>query len=675
MRTLRREAFRLAAITVLSLGLTLLITQPTINGRIAQGQVAHQTYKAPRTVTYKSDLKTNEAEQKASEGVGAVYRPDLTAGSQQESKYQATIGGVNAVRAAASPGDEKIKKLGELLPNVTPNEAAAILALDDQGWQQATALAHDALGKLQAQRVKQDDLANADRLADGVIPKSGPAGVRSTAIVLVRKLLLPNFVIDQEATDTAKTKAKDAVEPISYTMERDQVIAYRGQTLTDFDVERLAAAGLSRPAFNWQKSAGVFLLTFLFSALLLLVGPRFARPSKYPRRLYALVTIFALGITLTGVIVVPVQPILAYILPICGAGLLVSIFYGFTYALIAGTAFVAFFALAAGGSFELFFIHLATTVATLIFARRIINISSFLRIGTVSAGVVFLGITAFSLLAANFDPANLPKFLLAATLEGALTSTFVFAGTAFLGGPLGIVTFLQLLELENPRHPLLRKLAHEAPGTYSHSLRIAGWVEDLAEAVEADPLLARVQALYHDVGKSNLAEYYVENQGGTNNLHSRLSPKESAEVLRAHISEGLSLAAGAGLPEAVSAAIPEHHGTALMGFFWDTAKRRYKTPKQEDYRYLGPKPQSKETAILMLADAVEAASRTVENPDREKIDRLIHSLLTERLEDGQLDEAPLQARELTTLRKAFTERVLADLHKRVRYPARTRDRT
>ncbi len=359
---------------------------------------------------------------------------------------------------------------------------------------------------------------------------------------------------------------------------------------------------------------------------------------------------------------------MAYVLPIAAPVLMLTIFYGFSFAIIAGVCFTALYALASGGSFELFFIHLAATTGAVLFGGRITAISGFIRSGFLVGVLVFVGMTAFSLISGNFHFENVPKFLLAAALNGALTASFVFAGIAFLADLLGTVTFLQLLELENPRHPLLRKLAREAPGTYSHSLRMAGIVETVAEEIGADPLLARVQTLFHDIGKTALPEYFVENQRGEN-LHTSMTARESADVLRAHISEGLTLARQHGLPDEVTAAIPEHHGTSLMGFFWNQAKKGNQRAKEADFRYFGPAPRSKETAIIMLADAVEAASRTLEKPDEKSIRKLIHDLFTARLDDGQLDRAPLSTNDLRVMKEAFTQAVISDLHKRIRYPS------
>jgi len=663
-----RSGLLVASIAGLSLVLTVIITQPSgAAGQVKAGNDASVTYRSPRTVTYKSELKTAEAEQKAADSVTAVNRSDLTASSQQDSKAATSFAGIAAQRSSAEPAESRTAGIRAIVPTLTGEEAAALLNMPEPEWQEVQNQVRGTLSQLQTGKLSTSELSQADQLVAGRLPETLGPGVRLPAIALTANLLIPNYVEDTEATEAARNKARSAVEPVSYTVERDQVIASRGQMLSDFDVERLTAIGLTRPTFSSQRTLGIFLLVLLFSTLLLAVAPNFVVGRINLKRTIALLGIFAVGLTLSATVVVPTQPILAYVLPVAAPVLLLALFYGFTLAILAAVCFSALYALAAGGSFELFFIHLAAATAAVLFSGRVSSTGGFLRAGALTALVVFVGTTAFSLLAANFDAANLPKFAVAAGLNGALTATFVFAGAAFLGNLIGATTFLQLLELESPRQPLLRRLANEMPNTYSHSLRIARLVEAAAGRVGADPLLARVQALYHDIGKLALSDYFIENQHGTN-PHAELETKESAEILRAHISEGLVLAYEAGLPEVVSAAIPEHHGTFLMPYFWEQAKQRYKRPNQSDYRYFGPKPQSKETALLMLADATEAASRSLESPGVEDVQRLIQSLITERIDDGQLDQAPLTTYDLKIVKQAYAEVIISDLHKRIRYP-------
>lgn len=657
----------IGAVGLLTIILTIIITQPTgVSVQAEAGEVASRTYKAPETVNYRSDLRTREAEDRAASTISPVNRTELTAPSQQEGKFSGTVAAITAIRAEATPGEQKIARLQEILSGLTQAEAESLLNLDEAGWQATQNQTRDILTALQAGQVRPEDTGRADQLATERYP-AGSTAPRGPTILLVRKLLIANTVPDEEKTQAAQKAARESVEPVSYTIEKDQVIAYEGRVLSEFDVERLNAAGLTRPSFNVYRTTGVALLVGLLSILLFCIVPWYATPIRHSQRTLGLLGALAVAVTLAGVLLVPGQPILAYVVPVAAPVLLLAVFYGFAFALLAGACLTAFYALATGGSFELFFIHLATALGLTIFARRLTSTTSFIKAGMLATLIVFTSMLAFSLLTPNFDLANVYKYLIAAGLNGALTATFVFAGTAFLGTFLGRVTFLQLLELESPRQPLLRRLAAEAPGTYSHSLRMAAIVENVAEQIHADPLLARVQTLYHDIGKLAHPEYFVENQRGSN-LHAGLEPKESANILRAHISEGLSLAAAARLPEQVAAAIPEHHGTSLMGYFWANAKQANKRTAETDFRYLGPRPQSKETAIIMLADAVEAASRTLENPDEQSIRNLVQELFAARLEDGQLDEAPLTTRELTRLREIFSQVIMSDLHKRIRYP-------
>lgn len=671
-RRLRRLAPLAALVGAVSVVLTLLITQPTAGvGGLKEGDLADHTYKAPRTITYQSQLKTEEAERRAEGQVSPVYREDLTALNQQNGKLNGTVEAVDKVRKSRGPENKKIDRIQDVLPNVRDDDARTILRLSRGEWARTVTATRRALTALQDGRITQADLRRADQLISSRLAGDLPASSRSSAVVLGQRLLVPNYVIDEDVTQRARDEASEAVQPISYTVERDQIVVSEGEPVTAFDEERLGALGLTRPSFNYQKTLAIFLIVLLAVVALLGLTPRLVQPRRYLRRLLAGLSIGAIGLVLVEMLIVPPQPILAYVMPVATLPLLISIFYGSRPALVAGIGFVMLYGLAGGASFELIFIHLAASVVVVVTHRRMTDIQSFLHAGLTSAVVIFLGMVAFSLLAANFDISNVPKFAVAAALNGALLATATFAGVAFLAGPLGVVTFLQLLELENPRRPLLRRLAADAPGTYSHSVRMASMVENVAKRLQgADPLLARVQALYHDIGKIGMPEYFIENQHGNKNLHASLEPKESAEILRAHISEGLALAQEAHLPEQVAAAIPEHHGTSRMGFFWEAARKRYRNPDEARYRYIGPRPHSKETAVLMLADAAESASRTLTGPDEKKIRALINELVNARITDGQLDEAPLSTRELTVIKEAFVEGLVSDLHKRIKYPKR-----
>src|SRR5207245_3390764 len=250
----------------------------------------------------------------------------------------------------------------------------------------------------------------------------------------------------------------------------------------------------------------------------------------------------------------------------------------------------------------------------------------------------------------------------------------VAAGLSFFLLPLaesvtGITTDLTLLELSDPSRPLLRRLSLEAPGTYAHSVAMANLVEAACNRIGANGLLGRVGCYYHDIGKVKNPQYFVENQTHANHPHDRLKAHQSAQIIKAHVTDGLALAREAGLPDAVAAFIPEHHGTTEITYFLDRAKKSGgATPQPGDYVYPGPKPHSAETAITMLADSVEAALRVLEDLTPQKIEDVITHIVRNKLNAGQLDEAPMTLRQVDQAKQEFVRIITGMYHNRIDYP-------
>ena len=259
-------------------------------------------------------------------------------------------------------------------------------------------------------------------------------------------------------------------------------------------------------------------------------------------------------------------------------------------------------------------------------------------------------------------------------LWGALNG-LVSAGLTFFLLPVAesvthITTDLTLLELSDPSRPLLRRLSVEAPGTYAHSVAMANLVEAACNRIGANGLLGRVGCYYHDIGKVKNPQYFVENQIPGNNPHDRLKPLQSAQIIKAHVTDGLALAAEADLPDAVAAFIPEHHGTTEITYFLDKAKKidGNQTRNIEDFTYPGPKPRSMETAISMIADSVEAALRVLEDLTPQKIEEAIHHIVRTKVNAGQLDQAPLTLQQIEQVKQAFLVVLSGMYHNRIDYP-------
>ncbi|MEX0741253.1 MAG: HDIG domain-containing metalloprotein, partial [Phycisphaeraceae bacterium] len=233
-----------------------------------------------------------------------------------------------------------------------------------------------------------------------------------------------------------------------------------------------------------------------------------------------------------------------------------------------------------------------------------------------------------------------------------------------------ITTDQTLLEWADPNRPLLKRLSLEAPGTYAHTINVANLSEAAANAVGANGLLCRVGVYYHDVGKMLKPQYFIENQPGSRNPHDKLKPEHSAMIVREHVTEGIKLGKEAKLPEALACFIPEHHGTQKISFFYEKAlEEGAEGLTFEDFCYPGPKPQSKETAIVMLADSVESATRSLQDPTRERLEELIESIVDTKIRDGQMDDAPLTLRDLKVIKEQFRKVLGGMYHHRIDYPA------
>jgi putative nucleotidyltransferase with HDIG domain len=260
----------------------------------------------------------------------------------------------------------------------------------------------------------------------------------------------------------------------------------------------------------------------------------------------------------------------------------------------------------------------------------------------------------------------------AALISGGLSASLAFGLLLLLGSVLGITTNLQLIELSRPDHPLLQLILRQAPGTYQHSLQVANMAEQAARTIGANSLLTRVGALYHDAGKAVRPHFFIENQVAGQNIHEQLDPLTSAGVILAHVKDGLDLARKYHLPPAIQAFIPEHHGKLEATYQYQVAVEAAAgngTPvNPQDFTYPGPRPRTRETAVLMLADGVEAKARA-ENPSSdEEIEKLVHWVIEDRLSKGQLDRTDLTLKDIDTIRRSFVNTLRGIYHPRIRYP-------
>jgi putative nucleotidyltransferase with HDIG domain len=268
----------------------------------------------------------------------------------------------------------------------------------------------------------------------------------------------------------------------------------------------------------------------------------------------------------------------------------------------------------------------------------------------------------------TYELSELVFYLIAALASGILSGALTIGLMPFFESAFGLLSDMRLIELSNPNHPLLKKVLTETPGTYHHSVMVANLADAACESVGADGLLARVGSYYHDIGKTIRPGFFIENQHGTVNPHDELPPEKSRDIIIAHANDGADLLAKHKMPIEIINIARQHHGTSFLKFFFVKAKEMGQDVVEDDFRYPGPKPQTKEIAIISIADSVEAAVRSLKEPTPEKIAKLVKSIIASKLNDGQFDECDLSMKELKTIENVICETLNGIFHSRIEYP-------
>jgi putative nucleotidyltransferase with HDIG domain len=371
-------------------------------------------------------------------------------------------------------------------------------------------------------------------------------------------------------------------------------------------------------------------------------------------------------------VMIPGRTVLPYIYPAATLPILLAVFFspsmGILSAFITGT--LAGFIAPRGLEMALY-VTLGGMLAALMIGHAE-RLGSFIWAGIAASVGSAIVIVIFRIPDPATDLVGKFSLLGASFTSGILSASLGFGLLLAIGNAIGITTNLQLIELSRPDHPLLQQILRNAPGTYQHSLQVANLAEQAARAINANALLTRVGALYHDLGKAQRPQYFIENQVSGQNVHDQLDPKTSADIILGHVREGLDMARKHRIPESIRAFITEHHGTLETTYQYNEAVEAAggdeSTLDRRDFRYPGPSPRSRETALLMLADGVEAAARAESPQDQEAIDDLVRWVIEDRMSKGQLDRTNLTLKDLDTIRKSFVSTLKNIYHPRVRYP-------
>lgn len=486
-----------------------------------------------------------------------------------------------------------------------------------------------------------------------------------TAIVLGRQLIQPNVVIDTQKVNRAHEEAMAAVEPV--TIMRGEIVLRKGDVVREEHISILQDLGLIKTGLDYRTLIGlVLLVAVLLFGLGVYVNQEHHDMFETPGRL-GLLGLIILAVALVGRVLALVQwPMTPYLNPTAWAGLLLTLLVDSKVASIATVLLAVVLAVMNGFSLNILFIALVGGFAAILSISRVSQRGDLMRAGFIVGGMNFAGMVALGLV---LQDSRLVLHSYLGILNGFFSSIAAIGVLPYLESVFGITSSIRLLELSNPNHPLLRRMMLEAPGTYHHSILVGNLAEAAAESIGADGLLARVGAHYHDIGKIKRPYFFVENQIGMDNPHDKMAPTLSTLIITSHVKDGLELAREYKLPEVVTQFIAQHHGTDLVKFFYHRAmENSEETIEEKDFRYPGPKPQSKEVAIVSLADAVEAAVRSLSKPTPGKIEALVKKIIKDRLTSGELDQSELTFQDLDKIGNAFVKVIIGMFHARIEYP-------
>jgi putative nucleotidyltransferase with HDIG domain len=492
---------------------------------------------------------------------------------------------------------------------------------------------------------------------------------RSLAVDLASRFVAGNLVPNKDTTARLRKEAEEAVAPVQVTVEKGETVLREGQVVTAADIEQLDLLGLRNPTTDWRQVGAAAAFAILTMSMLAAYIGAFHPDIATRDRSLGLIALLVIVSVMAAKVVLPSRPLLLYAFPLPAVAMLIATLIDGRLAIVVGALLGVLVGFVTGSSLEAATLALVTSLVAAGAVSKRERLGVFFVAGLLVALAQMAVVVAFQLSQRGEDTQTLLMIAAFCVVNGLVSAMLAVGATYVLGRMFGITTTMQLLELANPTQPLLRRLLMEAPGTYHHSIMVGNLGERAAEEVGADPLLVRVGAYYHDIGKLRRPYFFVENQAGGENVHETLEPEVSADIVRAHVRDGVELCEQYGVPPAVRALIPQHHGTRLVSFFYQRAQEGGNgEARVEDFSYPGPRPRSKEAAIVMLADSIEAATRASRDHSQEAIEHLVEDIILQRLSEGQLDECDLTLRDLQRIKHSFATLLVGMYHPRIEYP-------
>ena len=640
------------------------------------GDVSPSDFQANNSLNYISEVRTEQARLEAERAVAPVYAPpDPSIARSQIERLRAALEYIALVRSDENSTPEQKAADIALLTDVKlkPETVESILALPVARWEAIQQESLSVLEQVMRRTIRDHELETTRR----IIPSLVSLALNEEQAILVAELVstfvAPNTLLSEELTEDARQSAREAVEPVIQEYKAGEIIVLRGQIITPAEFEALQQFGLIEESRPWQDYVGAGALVLMAAAFVHLYFSRRHLPFQYEARSLILVALIFILFIVSARLTIPNRTLLPYAFPLAAMGLLIATLFGVETGIVFSIALAILVPYNLPNAFDLTPYYLFSSLTGVLVLGTARRVWTFFRAGmaTAIAGIAML--VAFRFPFVQMDAVALLQLPGAAIFSGLAASSIALLLQYFLAQSLGLTTALQLIEISRPDFPLLQFFLRNAPGTYQHSLQVANLAEQAAEAIGADALLTRVGALFHDVGKSMNPMFFVENQAQDQvNTHEDLAPQESAEAIIDHVNEGIALAHKHRLPRRIDDFILEHHGTMITRYQYNHALEaaggdESKVDK-EQFRYPGPRPRSRETALLMLADGSEARARAERPEDEEAVRRIVRSTIEVAQKHGQLDETQLTLRDLSIITDVFVNILRGTHHPRISYP-------
>lgn len=531
----------------------------------------------------------------------------------------------------------------------------------------------------------QDAKAAVVRAIEEHAERNIPPELKRVMARIIANLISPTYVFNRDETDRRRKIERALVKPVFFSIEKGEILLRKGERITEESLLKVEALREQRRySITVLMTAGLFLLIALFLASIYLFSTKNIKKINLTNKdilFCVIVLITSLVLTRVAAFIAEVLsstftifPLISYyyFFPIAAGAMLVRIVLNSEVALVYSVVNSLSTGLLLGEGIVLPAFYLTGSVIGAHSVARCDQRTRLIKGGILVAMANVLFVTFSGMSTENLFSSEVTSGIVLGFVGGIVSGVITVGVAPIVETIFGYTTDIKLLELANLDHPILKEMLVKAPGTYHHSMMVGNLAEQGARAIGVNPLLARVSAYYHDIGKITKPQYFIENQMSGNNRHDKLTPSMSSLILVSHVKDGVEIANEHKLGNKIIDIIKQHHGTRLINFFYQKAKEQQNAEMHEvdecDFRYLGPKPQTKEAGIVMLADAVEAASRALDDPTPARIKGLVQKIVNEIFIDGQLDECELTLKDLNAVAKSFTIALNAIYHHRIEYP-------